>query len=121
MAGYSVDFKRTETASALYPAVFCLFQPYSEARYYFFAYDVKITAKLFAELTDYLPDEAENNSVQLQSDQALTIGEVIRKFNIPHAETDLVMVNGVHVIAEQYNQPLNNNDVISIWPAVSAG
>ena len=63
---------------------------------------MKITFKLFATLTDYLPPEARrSNQIELDIDPATPISQVIEPFGMPHKLVHLVLVNGKYIHPEQ--------------------
>ncbi len=84
---------------------------------------MKITFKLYASLTDYLPAESRyGNRVTLELDEGTSIAQVIEPFGLPHKMVHLVLVNGVYVApAERLSQVLNDGDVLAIWPPIAGG
>jgi molybdopterin converting factor small subunit len=84
---------------------------------------MKITFKLYASLTDYLPAEARHgNRVSLDLDEGTPIAKVIEPFGLPHKMVHLVLVNGVYVApADRFSQVLNDGDVLAIWPPIAGG
>ncbi len=74
---------------------------------------MKVTVKLFAsfqtgrfkiEIRDY-PDQT-------------LIGTVVRELNIPEGEVGILLLNAVHAKLEQ---PLNEGDLLAIFPLVGGG
>ncbi|WP_089398478.1 MoaD/ThiS family protein [Noviherbaspirillum humi] len=83
---------------------------------------MKITFKLFATLTDYLPAERQYNAVELEVDPATTIGSLVARFNLPEKLVHLVLVNGVYVAPEErMARALVDGDTLAIWPPVAGG
>jgi sulfur carrier protein ThiS len=84
---------------------------------------MKITFKLYASLTDYLPAESRyGNRVALELDEGTTIAQVIEPFGLPHKMVHLVLVNGVYVApAERLSRVLMEGDVLAIWPPIAGG
>ena len=84
---------------------------------------MKITFKLYASLTDYLPAESRyGNRVTLELDEGTSIAQVIEPFGLPHKMVHLVLVNGVYVApAERLSRVLNEGDVLAIWPPIAGG
>lgn len=83
---------------------------------------MKLTFKLFATLTDYLPPERRYNAVELEVAPETRLGELIARFNLPEKLVHLVLVNGVYVEPAQRNErALTEGDVIAIWPPVAGG
>jgi molybdopterin converting factor small subunit len=84
---------------------------------------MKITFKLYASLTDYLPAEARyGNRVALDLEEGTSIEKVIEPFGLPHKMVHLVLVNGIYVApADRLSQVLNDGDVLAIWPPIAGG
>jgi sulfur carrier protein ThiS len=84
---------------------------------------MRITLKLYATLTDYLPAEARrDNLVTLDVDGAATIASVIAPFQIPPRLVHLVLVNGLFVPpAERTARTFRDGDVLAIWPPIAGG
>ena len=85
---------------------------------------MKITFKLFASLTDYLPAGRErgSNLVDLDVPEGASIGEVVAPFQLPQKSVHLVLVNGVFVPpAERSTRRLVEGDVLAIWPPIAGG
>ncbi|RJF95178.1 sulfur carrier protein ThiS [Noviherbaspirillum saxi] len=82
---------------------------------------MKITFKLFATLTDYLPPERKYNAIDMEVGPDITLGELIARFNMPPKLVHLVLVNGVFVDPAQHNsRKLAEGDVVAIWPPVAS-
>ena len=84
---------------------------------------VRITFKLYAGLTQYLPPEArDGNAMPLELAEGTSILQAIGPFHLPMKIVKLVLVNGVYVTPEQWNaQVLRDGDVLAIWPPVAGG
>jgi molybdopterin converting factor small subunit len=84
---------------------------------------MKITLKLFATLTDYLPVAAKyTNIVELEVPDGATITEVTHPYHLPPALVHLVLVNGRYIAPEQRTaEVLNEGDVLAIWPPIAGG
>ena len=83
---------------------------------------MKITFKLFATLTDYLPPERNYNALALDVAPDTTIGDLVERFRLPPKQVHLVLVNGI-LIAPQLrtSRILSDGDVLAIWPPVAGG
>jgi sulfur carrier protein ThiS len=84
---------------------------------------MKITFKLFATLTDYLPAEARrSNQVELDIAPDAPISRVIEPFGLPPKLVHLVLVNGKYIAPEQrLTATLTEGDVLAIWPPIAGG
>lgn len=84
---------------------------------------MKITFKLFAMLTDYLPREGRSgNVVEVEVPAGTTVGQLIERFALPPKLVHLVLVNGVYVEpAQRLARPLDEGDTLAIWPPIAGG
>lgn len=84
---------------------------------------MRITLKLFASLTDYLPPHARRDSqVELDVAPDATISTIIEPLGMPPKLVHLVLVNGVYVAPEQrLTRTLIEGDVLAIWPPIAGG
>ena len=83
---------------------------------------MKITFKLFATLSDYLPPQKQGNIVELDVAEGSTIADLVKQFNLPIQLVHLVLVNGKYIKPEDRNTHLLiENDVLAIWPPVAGG
>ena len=84
---------------------------------------MKITLKLFASLTDYLPESSRyTNIVELEVAQAATIGQIIETYHLPPKLVHLVLVNGSYIAPElRATHVLLADDVLAIWPPIAGG
>lgn len=63
---------------------------------------MKITLKLFASLTDYLPPEAKyTNLIELDIAPDTTISDLVEKQRLPAKLVHLVLVNGSYIYPEE--------------------
>jgi sulfur carrier protein ThiS len=84
---------------------------------------MRITLKLYATLTDYLPAQSrQQNLVELTVDEASTIASVVEPYGLPPKLVHLVLVNGVYVPpGERATRRLQEGDVLAIWPPIAGG
>jgi len=84
---------------------------------------MRVTFKLYANLTDYLPPAAQaTNSLPLDIPAGTTIAEVIARQNLPEKSVHLVLVNGVYVPPEQRGtRVLTEGEELAIWPPIAGG
>ena len=84
---------------------------------------MKITFKLYASLTDYLPPEARRgNRIELDVAPSATIAAIIEPYGLPIKLVHLVLVNGVYIPPEQRaTRTFVDGDVLAIWPPIAGG
>ncbi len=84
---------------------------------------MKVTFKLFASLTDYLPaDKRQGNAMALDVAPGATISQLIAPFGLPAKMVHLVLVNGRYIEPEQrLTHALAEGDVLAIWPPIAGG
>ena len=84
---------------------------------------MKITFKLFATLTDYLPVAARRgNLMELDVAPDASISEIIAPFGLPPQLVHLVLVNGHYIQpAQRLTHTLVEGDVLAIWPPIAGG
>lgn len=84
---------------------------------------MKITLKLFASLTDYLPPDARrSNIVELEVYAGASILQIIEPFGLPMKLVHLVLVNGHYINPEdRATRTLVEGDVLAIWPPIAGG
>lgn len=84
---------------------------------------MRVTLKLYATLTDYLPASARReNLVHLDVVESATIASLIEPLGIPARLVHLVLVNGVFVPpAERASRTFSEGDVLAIWPPIAGG
>ena len=84
---------------------------------------MKITFKLYAGLTQYLPAEHRTgNRMTLDVAPGATIAQIIEPFQLPMKLVHLVLINGHFVApAERAARSLADGDVLAIWPPIAGG
>jgi molybdopterin converting factor small subunit len=83
---------------------------------------MRLTLKLFATLGQFLPPGAKANAIEVDVPDGATPHMVIDQFAVPRAKIHLVMVNGFYIHpADRDRRPLEDGDVLAIWPPVAGG
>ena len=84
---------------------------------------MRITFKLFATLTDYLPPDARrSNLIALDVQAGQTITQIIQPYGLPDKLVHLVLVNGTYIAPEdRATKVLVDGDVLAIWPPIAGG
>lgn len=84
---------------------------------------MRITFKLFASLTDYLPlDVRPGNQMTLDVAPTDSIVGIIEPFRLPPNLVHLVLVNGRYIAPEdRATTTLQEGDALAIWPPIAGG
>lgn len=84
---------------------------------------MKITFKLYASLTHYLPAERRyDNRMPLELPEGSAVAQVIEPFGLPAKQVHLVLVNGSYIAPEhRASRTLAEGDVLAIWPPIAGG
>lgn len=82
---------------------------------------MKITLKLFSGLSEYLPPQAEGNALEISTPAPVTPDALIDRYRLPRREAQVVMVNGKFVPSDKRGLPLQDGDVMSVWPPIQGG
>jgi len=84
---------------------------------------IRMTLKLYASLTQYLPETFRRSHAMPQVvDETATIESIIAPLGMPAAMVKLVVLNGVFVPPSQRaDTRFADGDVLAIWPPVAGG
>ena len=83
---------------------------------------IRITLKLFALLSGYLPNGAHRNQIELSVPAGSTPESIMSSLHLPVQMCALVVLNGIFVrVADRSTQHLVEGDVLAIWPPVAGG
>ena len=83
---------------------------------------MRITLKLYAMLSEYLPSAAKRNVTTMDLVEGASVDSVIRQLGLPRELVHLVLVNGVYIAPEQLKETyLKEADALAIWPPVAGG
>lgn len=69
--------------------------------------------RFYEELNDFLPKLKRKKSFTFTFKYNQSVKDAIEALGVPHAEVDLILVNGV---SKDFNYTLNNGDYISVYP-----
>lgn len=82
----------------------------------------RITLKLMATLTDYLPQPRQGHQMALDIAPGTTIQDVVERFRLPWKLVHLVLVDGVYIAPDQRDsRVLLEGETLAIWPPVAGG
>ncbi len=84
---------------------------------------MKVTLKLYATLSDHLPEHArKTNALELDLNPGATPAKVIERQNLPLKLCHLVLIDGVFIPpAERATRTLNEGETLAIWPPIAGG
>lgn len=83
---------------------------------------MRLTVKLYAGLSPFLPPSARDNTLELESAEPLTPATIIARFNLPLELVHIVLVNGIYVKPEdRAGMQLQDGDTLAMWPPVAGG
>lgn len=84
---------------------------------------MNVTLKLYATLSDYLPEEAKKkNELALTLPDGATVAQVIEEHQLPEKLVHLVLINGFYVPpAQRADRRLREGDVLALWPPIAGG
>jgi sulfur carrier protein ThiS len=83
---------------------------------------MNVVLKLYATLSDDLPQGAHDNRIDLTVDEDETVGAIIARHNLPEKLVHLVLVNGAYVQpGDRATRRLSPGDHLAIWPPIAGG
>ncbi|MBL8481356.1 MAG: MoaD/ThiS family protein [Rhodocyclaceae bacterium] len=84
---------------------------------------MKVTLKLYATLSDYLPEAARaSNALPLDVAEGTTPAALIEAHRLPEKLCHLVLINGAFVPpGARASRALTEGDVLAIWPPIAGG
>ncbi len=82
---------------------------------------MKVTLKLFASLSGYLPAEKQGNWVQIEVPEGTSARAVLERYKVPPEQVHLVLVNGVFLPPGDRGRTLRQGDELAAWPPVAGG
>ena len=85
---------------------------------------MQVVLKLYASLTDYLPERGrdQRHHVELEVPAGATVASIIEDYRLPPRQVHLVLVNGHYVAPPlRATRTLEEGDQLAIWPPVAGG
>ncbi len=72
-----------------------------------------VSVRFYAELNDFLPPDQRQKTLTHSFEVSASVKDMIEALGVPHAEVDLILVNGVSV---DFSYQVQHGDVISVYP-----
>jgi molybdopterin converting factor small subunit len=83
---------------------------------------MKIVVKLFANLSDLLPSDAQGNSMEVEVPDDATANQIIERLRLPPKMVHLVLQNGLFLEPQERDLPvIREGDAIAFWPPIAGG
>ena len=83
---------------------------------------MKITFKLYATLSDYLPPGAARNAIEIEVPESTSPNWVIDRYRVPRELSHLVLINGIYAGAgDRDRTTLEDGDTLAVWPPIAGG
>jgi sulfur carrier protein ThiS len=84
---------------------------------------IRMTLKLYASLTQYLPEQFRKlHAMPMVVDKSATIEAIVAPLGMPPALVKLVVLNGVFIPpSERAARRFAEGDVLAIWPPIAGG
>jgi sulfur carrier protein ThiS len=83
---------------------------------------MRVTIKLYATLSDYLPAGSKENRVEIELADDTMIDTALAPFALPPKLTHLVLVNGVFIPPQaRASTRMREGDTLAVWPPIAGG
>jgi len=83
---------------------------------------MKITLKLYASLSQYLPDGAVRGEIDIEIPNGTSLETVLDDHGVPPEHCHLVLHNGHYVApSERHEIVMAEGDALAAWPPVAGG
>ncbi len=83
---------------------------------------MRVTVKLYAMLSDYLPPGSERNVGKIEVGDGATVADLIKALDLPPELTHLVLLNGTYVAPEKRDSTVvNETDEFAVFPPIAGG
>lgn len=83
---------------------------------------MEIHFKLYASLSQYLPEEVQGNGLTIEVPDDSTPHDVLDRHRVPREEAHLVLLNGVYILPADRDKPvIKPGDTLAVWPPVAGG
>lgn len=83
---------------------------------------MRITVRMFAHLSRYLPPGARENQIELEVPEGIAPSKILEQLGVSPLQCHLLLVNGVYIPPSERNvYILRAEDVMALWPPVAGG
>ena len=83
---------------------------------------MRVHLELYASLMTHLPPQADRHRVSVDVPDGTTAHVLLDRYRVPRERAHLVLRNGVFLHREERDRvPLEEGDVIAVWPPVAGG
>ena len=83
---------------------------------------LQIKVKLFAHLTEFMPQEGIKGEAPYDCPKDSTVNSVLRDLRVPLEHCHLVLLNGLFIHPDQLDiQSLAKGDTLAVWPPIAGG
>jgi len=83
---------------------------------------MRVTVKLYAMLSDYLPPGSERNVGHVEAPDDVTVLQLIEQLKLPAELTHLVLLNGVYVEPDKrVDTRIAKEDELAVFPPIAGG
>jgi len=79
---------------------------------------MRVKLRLFATYRQFLPKETDGNTIEVEVHIGTRVSDLISFYGIPMGADSVILVNG---ITPSLNDHLNEEDVVSAFPAMVGG
>jgi molybdopterin converting factor small subunit len=79
---------------------------------------MKVKLRLFATYRQFLPTNTKGNSIELEVQVGTRVSDLLSWYGIPTGADSVILVNG---ITSGLNDPINEGDIVSAFPAMAGG
>lgn len=82
---------------------------------------MKITAKLLGGFSQYLPENAKADTIEVVLENGSSVLDLVNKVGIPNDQPKNILINGRPFGGPPDEKLLNDNDVVDMFPYVVGG
>ena len=80
-----------------------------------------VQVRLFGEFQDYLPEGSAGGHAQIELPEGATVYTLVEELGLPYEAEEGVIVAAVNDEVADLRAPLNDGDVVSMFPPLAGG